>query len=70
MSATNITEDVYLTLKKAAFYLSISPRTLSRRHAEGSGPPRIKHGQIIYYRQSKLDEWLISLERECVRSPL
>ena len=70
MPATNIKEDVFLTLKRAAFYIGVSPRTLGRRHAEGSGPPRIKHGQIIYYRQSKLDEWLISLERGCVRSPL
>ena len=70
MSANNDTKDEFLTRDQAAHFLKISVRTLSRRIAEGSGPPRIKHGQKTVFRQSKLIEWLISLERECVRSPL
>ena len=70
MSANNDSKDDLLNRDQIAHFLSISVRTLSRRHAEGSGPPRIKNGQKIYYYKPSVIKWLISLERECVRSPL
>jgi hypothetical protein len=44
MSATENSDEL-LSREQAAHLLKVSVRTLSRRHAEGSGPPRIKHGQ-------------------------
>ena len=70
MPANMYSKDDFLNRDQIANFLNISVRTLSRRHAEGSGPPRIKHGGIILYYLPSVSEWLISQERECVRSPL
>lgn len=60
--------NIFLSKDEAAAFLHISPRTLSRWHAEGSGPPRIKRGRIILYSQDSLAKWLHRQEREDPRS--
>lgn len=55
------------TKAQAALFLGISERTLSRYHAEGIGPPRIKYGGKVVYLEESLMEWLKSLERTSVR---
>jgi len=50
--------DTFLTKSQAAEYLGISTRTLDRRHAEGIGPPRIKHGGKIGFFKHSLNAWL------------
>lgn len=56
-----------LTKAEAAELLGISERTLSRRHAEGMGPPCIKHGRKVAYFEDSVLNWLASLERKGVR---
>ena len=60
--------DAFLTKPQAADFLKISVRTLDRRHAEGLGPPRVKHGSEIGYFKSSLILWLKSHELEPVRA--
>ena len=59
--------DEFFTKTQAAHFLSISTRTLDRRHAEGVGPPRIKHGSKIGYFKSSLIDWLKGFEVGPVR---
>lgn len=57
-----------LTKSQTAFLLGISERTLSRRHAEGIGPPCIKHGRKVVYFEESVICWLEGLERKGVRT--
>lgn len=57
----------FLTKTEAAKFLGLSTRTLDRRHAEGIGPPRIKHGSKIGFFKSSLIEWLKGFETGPVR---
>lgn len=57
-----------LSKSEAATFLGITERTLSRREAEGVGPPRVKHGRKIVYFEDSLTRWLEGLERKGVRS--
>lgn len=41
----------------------IKPRTLQRWRLEGIGPKYLKLGKLVRYRQSALDEYLVSCER-------
>ena len=61
-SALLDTSNPYLTKDEAAEFLRVSPRTLSRWQAEGSGPPRIKRGRLILYSRQSLVTWLQSHE--------
>lgn len=63
MSATEFIEE-FFTREQATHFLKFSVRTLNRRVADRTGPLRIKVGQKIFYRKSKLIEWLISHERK------
>ena len=56
-----------LTKDDAAALLRVSTRTLDRRHAEGIGPPRIKHGAKVGYLKSSLEAWLSVQEKQPVR---
>ncbi|RVT86640.1 DNA-binding protein [Rhodobacteraceae bacterium CCMM004] len=56
-----------LNKQQAARLLGISARTLDRRHAEGIGPPRVKHGNKVVYLKSSILRWLERLEEEPVR---
>ncbi|WP_099591615.1 helix-turn-helix domain-containing protein [Paramylibacter kogurei] len=59
--------DEFMSKPQAAAYLNLSTRTLDRRHAEGIGPRRIKHGSKIGYFKSSLNEWLKGFEQAPVR---
>ncbi|MDA5095016.1 DNA-binding protein [Aliiroseovarius sp. KMU-50] len=65
MNSTKL--QTFLSKQAAADFLGVSVRTLDRRHAEGSGPPRIKHGAKIGYFHSSIIEWLKKLEKQPVR---
>ena len=69
MPSEKLSEDTFLTREQAAHEIGVSVRTLNRRHAEGSGPPRIKHGRKVAYRLSQLHKWLIDHEHAGVRTP-
>lgn len=65
--ANSLPTNQFFTKQQAAAFLSVSTRTLDRRHAEGVGPPRIKHGSKIGYFHLSLVAWLKSYETEPVR---
>ncbi|KQI68575.1 hypothetical protein AN189_09740 [Loktanella sp. 3ANDIMAR09] len=54
--------DEFFTKLQAAAYLGLSTRTLDRRNAERTGPPRVKHGNKIGYFKTSLIQWLKSHE--------
>jgi predicted site-specific integrase-resolvase len=56
-----------LSKAQAASLLGVSERTLTRWHAEGSGPPVIKQGRKSYYFRQSVLGWLKAKEREGVR---
>jgi len=56
-----------LEKNQAAKFLGISVRTLSRMHAEGKGPPRVKYGRRVVYLKDSLMQWVISQEVGPVR---
>jgi predicted DNA-binding transcriptional regulator AlpA len=43
--------------------LGVSPKTLDRRAASGTGPPRIKIGQKVWFRRQAVIEWLLRNEK-------
>jgi excisionase family DNA binding protein len=47
-----------LTTPQAAQYIGMSPRFLEKRRLEGGGPPFIKVGRAIRYRETDLDQFL------------
>ena len=47
----------YLSTRRAAFLLGLSPRTLDRYRETGKGPAYHRFGQRIVYRQGDLDDW-------------
>ena len=57
-----------LSKSQAAELLDISERTLTRWHAEGSGPPVSKKGRKSYYFKQSVLDWLKAKEREGVRA--
>jgi hypothetical protein len=63
-SALTIIGKQYLTPLQLAGLLGISPRTLARWHAIGTGPPRSKVGRLILYDLAKLPAWLESQQIE------
>ncbi len=50
----------YLMQGDVAALLHISPRTLERFRVSGDGPPFIKAGRRVLYRQSDLETWIAS----------
>lgn len=47
-----------LTNKEAADYLRVAPHTLDNWRYESSGPPYLKLGRKVLYRQGDLDAFL------------
>jgi len=47
-----------MTRKELAGYLGLEPNTLARWKWKGDGPPCIKIGRSVRYRQSEVDRWL------------
>jgi predicted DNA-binding transcriptional regulator AlpA len=49
---------------QAAEYLGVSASTLAKWRVRGDGPPYAKHGGVVIYDQSDVDNWLASLKRQ------
>lgn len=47
-----------LNTKAAARYLGLSPKTLETQRSRGGGPPFVKLGSRVVYREEDLDRWL------------
>jgi excisionase family DNA binding protein len=52
-----------ITEREAAEQLAISVRTLRNWRFLGRGPPHLKVGRLVRYRQSDLKSWLKTCER-------
>jgi Helix-turn-helix domain len=57
-SATAPVRLPWLTTEAAAEEIGISPRTLERKRADGSGPRYAKAGHAVRYRRDWIDDWL------------
>lgn len=60
----------YFTAERLAEVLNVSPRTIARWNAVGTGPPRIRVGKLILFDVIKLHDWLEAFEVGPVRLPL
>jgi len=49
--------------REAAAFLRLSERTLERMRVTGDGPPFVKAGHRVLYRQADLDEWVAARVR-------
>ncbi len=58
----------YIPEAEIAAELNVSPRTLRKWRAQGKGPPFIKIGRNVFYRDASRDAWLRRQEVEPVRS--
>ena len=47
----------YLSTRKAAAFLGLSPRTMDRNRMGGEGPSYYRFGHRILYRRADLEEW-------------
>ena len=47
----------FLNTGQAAFYVSLSRRTLEKMRVAGGGPRFRKHGRYVRYHIDDLDEW-------------
>jgi predicted DNA-binding transcriptional regulator AlpA len=57
----------YLRLRDAAAYCGLSAEMLSKLHAKGEGPPRIKKGRCVLYSIKALQEWMDRDQEETAR---
>ena len=58
MSETGELLDGYLSKAEAARQLGMSPRTLDRWASVRFGPPRVRVGHKIFYREAAIRRWL------------
>ena len=58
----------YFSPSSLADYLDISRRTLDRWHSLRFGPPRIKIGKLVLFRQSAVERWLEEHESQPLRA--
>ena len=49
--------NAYLSTRKAAAFLGLSPRTMDRNRMRGEGPSYYRFGQRVLYRRTDLEEW-------------
>ena len=56
-------ERAYLSVREAAEYLGLSPRTLDRYRVSGEGPVFYRFGGRVRYRREDLDGWAASRRR-------
>lgn len=59
----------FLTAEQTAQLLNISRRTLHRWGRQRKGPPRVKIGRSIYYREAALQGWLLQNEESYSGAP-
>ncbi len=60
-------EGTYLSTRRAAAYLGLSPRTLDRYRVSGGGPDFHRFGGRVLYRQTDLERW--ATERRVSSTP-
>lgn len=48
---------IFMNTKQAANHLSLARQTLEKWRCTGGGPPFVRHGRMIRYRVSDLEEW-------------
>ena len=56
-------ERAYLSVREAAEYLGLSPRTLDRYRVSGDGPVFYRFGGRVRYRREDLDGWAATRKR-------
>ena len=62
--------EVFLTEKQAATKLNMSPKGLQAWRLRGGGPRFVKiSARCIRYKESEIDSWAQSLERESTSDP-
>ncbi len=59
-------DDRLLTGDQLADYLSVTPETLAGWRRSGEGPPCLLVGGGIRYRESAVEAWLATRERDAV----
>ena len=64
MTAKELENEKYLTVKEAAIYLKIPENTLRSKLIAGRKIPFIKRGNSIRFNRTKLDDWMDSQEVE------
>ena len=52
----------WISREDLAEQLMVKPDTLARWEAKREGPPCMRIGRKVYYRQSSVQDWLLSLE--------
>lgn len=55
--------------KTAATYLRLAAQTLARWRVEGGGPPYLKLGGLVRYREEDLERWLDAHARLSTADP-
>ena len=50
-------DNQYLSTRKAAAFLGLSPRTMDRYRMSGEGPSYYRFGHRVLYRRADLEEW-------------
>ena len=53
----------WISREELAEELMVKPDTLARWEARREGPPCMRIGRKVYYRQSSVREWLLSREQ-------
>lgn len=56
-----------VTREELAEALNLSPRTLKRYEAARTGPPPIRIGRQVMYRETTVREWIAGRERPAAR---
>jgi excisionase family DNA binding protein len=51
-------EDNYLTKRELLVRLQVSLSTVNRWIKDGTGPPHMKLGRLVRFRESDVDNWL------------
>jgi len=58
-----------LTTSEAAGRLKVTPRMLEARRSRGGGPPFVKVGRAVRYREADLEAWIAERTRASTSDP-
>jgi hypothetical protein len=56
------------SMDEAADQIGVHPKTLTRMHRAGLGPPRFELKRVWWYRKEALKQWLLERERRQVEA--
>ena len=62
-SSMSDTDTGYMSVREAAAFLALSPRTLDRYRVDGGGPPFHKFGSSVRYARADLEAWASARRR-------